>query len=104
MAVGDVVAPGVGDSAGDGLDPGDPLPPGDPDGLGASRACAEPMMSEAGVMPGGPFWIEANAAVVPRTATTATSGTTSRSSTLTPSGTRSSATTYKGRRQPGGVG
>ncbi len=75
---------GVADVAGgdaDGCEPGDPVPPGEPDGVVPSIAEADPMMSDAGVMPGGAFWIEANAAVVPRTATTATSGTTSRSST-----------------------
>jgi hypothetical protein len=81
VALGDVEAAGVGESAGDGLEPGEPVPSGEPEGDGASSARAEPMMSEAGVSPGGPFWIEANAAVVPSTATTATSGTTSRSST-----------------------
>jgi hypothetical protein len=73
--------PGDGEKAGDGCAPGHPLLPGDAGAVGPSSARAEPMMSDAGVSPGGPFWIEANAAVVPSTATTATSGTTSRSST-----------------------
>ena len=81
MADDDVEVPADAENAGDGCAPGHPVLPGDADGVGASSARAEPMMSEAGVSPGGPFWIEANAAVVPSTATTATSGTTSRSST-----------------------
>jgi hypothetical protein len=96
------VDPGAGDRAGDGRELGDPESPGEPDGVEPRVASAAPMMSDAGVIPGGAFWIEANAAVVPRTATTATSGTTSRSSTRGLFHTRSTTTTYESNRQDAG--
>jgi hypothetical protein len=95
----DDLVPGAGDRAGVGCELGDPGPSGEPDGVEPWVASAAPMMSDAGVIPGGAFWIEANAAVVPRTATTATSGTTSRSSTLGLFHTRSPTTTYERDRQ-----
>jgi hypothetical protein len=56
--------------------------------------------SEAGVIPGGPPWTAAKDTLVPRTATTATSGTTSLSSIAEPSSrTRSPTTTYERCRQ-----
>jgi hypothetical protein len=98
----DDLVPGSGDRVGDGCEPGAPGPTGELDGVEPWVASAAPMMSDAGVIPGGAFWIEANAAVVPRTATTATSGTASRSSTLGLFHTRSPTTTYERNRQDTG--
>jgi hypothetical protein len=67
---------------------------------GAGVSLKAPMTSEAGTSPGGPPCTAAKDTLVPRTATTATSGTTSLSSIAEPlPRTRSPTTTYERCRQ-----
>jgi hypothetical protein len=67
---------------------------------GAGLSASAAIRSEAGVIPGGPPCTAAKDTLVPRTATTATSGTTSLSSIAEPlPRTRPSTTTYERCRQ-----